>query len=205
MGELQQPQHDCSKVRLSPHHGSPCKFPHSHEAQSLVDYLGTNHDWNCLGVGHGGDNQQQHILIIISHPWNLEVNFHKSKVWDGCTPVPSNSNNWPRGWMCRVRSSQNWVLILNTWVPKSIKTVTSCLSTTTGALLEHPTNCAIGSGFKNRAGTISCHPLLLAAFIRVSFGSGSGGKCCKFIGCCWLRVWLHSLRSPCPCLTSWLE
>ena len=33
-------------------------------------------------------NQQQHILIIVSNPWDLEVNLHKPKVWDGCTPCP---------------------------------------------------------------------------------------------------------------------
>ena len=35
---------------------------------------------------YGGDGQQQHILIISSHPGNLEINFHKPEVRDGCTP-----------------------------------------------------------------------------------------------------------------------
>ena len=87
-------------------------------------------------------------------------------------PVPSNSNNCTRGWIGRARSLQNWVLILNTWACKSIKAVTSYPSITTGTSLEHPTNHAIGSGFKNGAGTTSCHPLFLAAFIRVGFGFG---------------------------------
>ena len=82
MGELQQPQHHCSKVSLSPCHGGFCKLPHSHETQSLVDYLRTHHDWNHLGVGYDGDNQQQHILIVIPNP------LHKTKVWDGYTPSP---------------------------------------------------------------------------------------------------------------------
>ena len=199
------PWHDYSKVSLSPCHGSLCKFPHSHETQILVNYLRTQHNQNRLGVGHGGDNQQQHILIVISNPQNLEVNLHKSKVWEAAPPVPSNSNNWPRGWICRARSSQNWALILDTWVPKSIKAVTSCLSTTTSASLECPTKCTIASGFRNGKGATSCHPLFLAAFIRVSFGLVSGRECCEFIDCCWWGVWLHSLSSPHPCLMSWLE
>ena len=88
MGELQWPQHDCPKVGLSPCHGSLCKLPHSHEAQSFVNYLCTHHNQNCLRVGCGGDNQQQHILVIVSYPWNLKVYLHKSKVWHGCTPHP---------------------------------------------------------------------------------------------------------------------
>ena len=80
--------------------GSLCKLPHSHETQSFVNYLCAHHDQNCLGVGHGGDNQQQHILVIVSYPWNLELYLHKSEVWDGCTPIPSSSNNQPRDWIC---------------------------------------------------------------------------------------------------------
>ena len=49
--------------------------------------------------------------------------------------------------------------MLDTWAPKSIKAVTSCPSITTGASLEHPTNCAIGSGFKNGVGVTSGCPL----------------------------------------------
>ena len=90
--ELQWPQHDCPKVSLSPCHCSLCKLSHSHETQIFVNYLCAHHNWNCLGVGHGGDIQQQHILIIISYPWNLQVYLHKSEVWDGCTPIPSSSN-----------------------------------------------------------------------------------------------------------------
>ena len=35
-------------------------------------------------------------------------------------PVPSNSNNLPRGWICKVRSSQNWELMLKIWAPELI-------------------------------------------------------------------------------------
>ena len=88
MGELQWPQHDYSKVSLSPCCGGFCKLPCSHETQNFVNYLSTHHDQNHLGVGRGGDNQQQHILIVISDPWNLKVSLYKSKVWDGCTTCP---------------------------------------------------------------------------------------------------------------------
>ena len=195
-GELQWPQHDCPKVGLSPCCGSLCKLPHNHETQSLVYYLYAHHDQNCLGVGYGGDNQQQHILIIVSYPQNLEVYLYKSEVLNGCTPNPSSSNNWPRGWMCRVSSLQNWTLMLNTWVPEFIKAVTSCLSIITGASLEQPTRCAMGSGLRNGIEAMCCCPFLLAAFIRVSFGLGSGREWCKFIDCGLQGVWLHSLSSP---------
>ena len=55
---------------LSPCCGSLCKLPCSHKTQSFVNYLCAHYDWNCLGAGHGGDNQQQHILIIVSYPQN---------------------------------------------------------------------------------------------------------------------------------------
>ena len=54
--------------------------------RGFVDYLCAHHDQDCLGVGRGGDNQQQHILIVAFYPWNLEVYLHKSEVWDGCNP-----------------------------------------------------------------------------------------------------------------------
>ena len=144
-------------------------------------------------------------LIIVSYPWNLEVYLHNPKVWDGCTPIPSSSNNWPKGWICRVSSLQNWALMLNTWAPELIKAVTSCLSIITGASLECPTRCAMRSGLRNGIGATCCHAFLLSAFMRVSFGLESGRECCEFIGCSWQGVWLHSLGSPCPCLMALLE
>ena len=187
---------------LSPCGGSFCKLPHSHKAQSFVNYLCAHHDQNCLRVGCGGDNQQQHILIIVSYPQNLEVYLHKSEVWGGCTPHPSSSNNWPRGWICRVSSLQNWALMLDTWVSKSIKAVTSCLSVITGASLKHPTRCAMGSGLRNGIEATCCCLFLLAAFIWVSFGLGSGRECCKIIDCGLQGVLPHFLSSPHPCLTT---
>ena len=182
-GDLQWPQHDCPKVGLSPCHGSLHKLPQSHEIQGLVNYFCAHHDWNCLKVGHGGDNQQQHILIVTFYPQNLEVYLHISKVCDGCTPIPSSSNNWPRGWTCKVRSSHNWPLMLETWALKSIKAGTSCPSVITGASLEYPIRCAFGSGLRKGIGVTCCHPFLFAAFIWVGCGLGSGKECCKFTGC----------------------
>ena len=139
MGELQWPQHDCPKVGLFPCHGSLCKLPHSHETKSFVDYHCVHHDQNCLGVGHGGDNQQQYILIIVFYPTESGgLPPQTLRYGIAAPPIPSSSNNWPRGWICRVRSLQNWALMLNIWPPKSIKAVTSCPSIITGASLECP-------------------------------------------------------------------
>ena len=121
------------------------------------------------------------------------------------SPIPSSSNNWPRAWICKVRSSHNWALMLETWAPKSIKAATYCPSIITGASLECPIRCAIGSGLRNSMGATCCHPFLFAAFIWVSFGSGSGRECCKFTGCMLQGIWLHSLGSPHPYLTALLE
>ena len=33
-------------------------------------------------------DQQQHILIIVFYPWDLEVDLHEPKVLDGGTPCP---------------------------------------------------------------------------------------------------------------------
>ena len=73
-------------------------------------------------------------------------------------PVPSSSNNWPNGWICSMSSSQNWKLTLDTWAPKLISAVFSCPSTITGALVEHPTRWAMGSGLRNGTGATSSHP-----------------------------------------------
>ena len=41
-----------------------------------------------LRIGHGWYNQQQHILILIFDPWDLEIDLHKLNIWDGGTPCP---------------------------------------------------------------------------------------------------------------------
>ena len=64
-------------------------------------------------------------------------------------PVPSSSNNWPRGWILRSNSSQNFALMVDTCAPESTKAVTLHPSTTTGASLARPTNCTTRSGFRN--------------------------------------------------------
>ena len=175
-GELQWSQHDCLKVGLSPCHGSLCKLPCSHETQSFVDYICAHHDQNCLGVSCGGENQQQHILIVAFYPQNLEVYLQKSEVWDGWTPIPSSSNNQPRGWICRVSSLQNCTLMLKTWAPESIKAVTSCPSIITGASLEHPIRCAMGSGLRNGTGATCCHPSSLLPSYGLVLDWGQGGN-----------------------------
>ena len=65
-----------------------CELPHSHATQSPIYNFLTHHDWNSFSIGHGGDGQQQHILIVASIPQNLEVNLHKSEVRNSCTPCP---------------------------------------------------------------------------------------------------------------------
>ena len=98
--------------------------PHHHATQHPVYNFWTHHDQNSFSVGCGGDGQQQHILIVASNPQNVQVNLHKSKVRNSCTPVPSYSNNQPKGWISRFRSSHNCALIFNACAPKSIKAVT---------------------------------------------------------------------------------
>ena len=105
LGQLQWPRHNSSKVSLSPHHGHLAKLSLGHQAQNPIYYFRTNHNWNCLRIGHGWDDQQQHIHIKVCDAWDLEVNLNKSKVWDGCTPIPCSSNNWPKGWICSARFS----------------------------------------------------------------------------------------------------
>ena len=50
--------------------------------------FGTNHNQDHLRIGHGWYYQQQHILIIILDPLDLEVDLHKPKVRDGGAPCP---------------------------------------------------------------------------------------------------------------------
>ena len=94
-------------------------------------------------------------------------------------PVPSSSNNWPKGWICNARSSQNLVLMLDTWVPKSIEVVVSCPCMITGGSLEWPTNQATGSGLRNGAGWL----LIILSFVFllgwsvVVWGQGGNAGC----------------------------
>ena len=112
-------------------------------------------------------------------------------------PVPSSSNNQPRGWICRESSLQNWALMLNTWA-SWINQGSDLLPVYNhwGLHWSDPTRCAMEFGLRNGTAATCCHPFLLAAFIWVSFGSGSGRECCKFIDCDWWEVWLYSLVSP---------
>ena len=180
-----------------------CKFPHSHATQSPVYNFWTHHDWNSFSVGCGGYSQQQHILVVASNPQNLEVNLHKSEVRNSYTPIPYNSNNWPKSWISRSRSLHNCMLIFDTSVPKSIKAATLHPSITT--LLACPTKCATGSGFRNGMGVILFHPFLFTALTWVGFGLGPERECCELTECCWRGVWPHSLGSPHPGLMFWLE
>ena len=115
-------------------------------------------------------------------------------------PVPSSSNNQPRGWISRSNSSQNFTLMVDTCAPKSTKIVTSHPSTTTGASLARPTNCATRSGFRNGMDSMFFCPLCFPASFWVSCGSGLQRECLVLITCDWREVWPHSPGSPLPCL-----
>ena len=120
----------------------------------------------------------------------LKIDLHNTKVWDGRTPVPSNSSNLPRSWNCSARSLQNWELMPETQAPESINAVVSCPSTITGISLECPTMQAIGSGLRKGTGATPGCPILCAAFIVVRFGSGSGRECwVPTVGCCGWCQW----------------
>ena len=96
------------------------------------------------------------------------------------------SNKLPRGWICRVWSSQNWELMLETWAPEMINVVTFCPFTISEASSECPATWAIESGLRKGTGAASCCPIIWAALILVSFGLGSGRKCRgPTVGCCW--------------------
>ena len=96
-------------------------------------------------------------------------------------------------------------LTLETWAPESISAMVSCTSIITGALLEHPTKWAMGSGLRKGTGATSGCSLFWAAFSTVNFGLGSGRECWRFtVGCCWWGVESHSLSSPQFVLTTWL-
>ena len=197
MGELQWSRHDSSKVSLSPCCCCLLELSLCYHTKGPVNDFGTNHDWDCLRIGHGWYYHQQHILIIILDPWDLEVNLHEPKVRDGSVPIPSNSNTQPRGWIPSASSSQNWEFTLETCAPESVIAIVSCLSIITGALLEYPTKCAIGSGLMKGTGATSGHPFFWTACSRVGFGLGSGREFWRStVGCCWHGLTPHSLGSP---------
>ena len=75
-------------ISLSQCHGHLHELPHSHQAQGPIYDFGSNHDWDHLRVGCGWYDQQQHILIIVFDPWDLEVDLHKPNVQNGRTPCP---------------------------------------------------------------------------------------------------------------------
>ena len=103
-------------------------------------------------------------------------------------PVPSSSNNRPRGWISRSNSSHNFALMVDTCAPKSTKAVTLHPSTTTSASLARPTNCATGSGFRNGMDSMFFCPLCFSASFWVSCGSGLQRECFVFMMCDWRGV-----------------
>ena len=185
-------------MSLLPGSSCTCKLPCSHAAQSSIYYFWTHHDWNSFSIGCGGDGQQQHILVVTSNPQNWEVYLHKSEVRDGCTLIPSNSNNRPKGWILRPRALHSCALMFDTCAPESTKAATSCPSTTTGTLLTCPTNHTTWSGFRNGMGAIPFCPFLLTALTWVGFGLVSQRECFKLTVGYWRGVWLHSPGSPIP-------
>ena len=72
-------------MSLSPCHGHFCKLPLGYDAQGPIYDFGSNHDQAHLGIGHGWYDQQQHILIVVFDPQDLEIGLHKPEVWDGRT------------------------------------------------------------------------------------------------------------------------
>ena len=93
-------------------------------------------------------------------------------------PVSSSSNNLPRGWICKVICSQNPELMLEFCAPESINAVTFCLSTITGASLDHPNRWATGSGFKKgMTGAASCRPVHQATFMLAGLHPELGWEC----------------------------
>ena len=91
--------------------------------------------------------------------------------------VPSSSNNLPRGWTFRAMCSQNLELTLETCAPELINAVTFCLSTITGASLDHLTRWAIGFGFKKKKEWASCGPVHWAAFMLAGLCLALGWEC----------------------------
>ena len=67
--------------------------PLGYDAHGPIYNFGSNHGWDHLRIGHGWYNQQQHNLIVVLDPWDLEIDLHKPEVWDGRMPCPSSSNS----------------------------------------------------------------------------------------------------------------
>ena len=89
-------------------------------------------------------------------------------------------SNSPRGWTSRIKSSQNPELILETWAPESINSVTFCPSMITGASLDHPTRQATGSGFKNgMTGAVYHGSVCQAAIMWAGLCPGLGWECMR--------------------------
>ena len=64
--------------------------------------------------------------------------------------------------------------MLETWAPKSISMIISCLSTITGTSLECPTKHAMGSGLRKGIEVTSGCPFLWATFIVAGLVWGQG-------------------------------
>ena len=99
LGQLQWPRQNSSKVSLSPCHGHLCELSLGHQAQDPIYDFRTNHDWDCLGIGCGWDDQEQHILIIVFDAGIWRLTSIKPRYGMATLPVPSSSNNWPNGWI----------------------------------------------------------------------------------------------------------
>ena len=60
--------------------------PLGHCAYGPIYDFRSNHDQDHLRICCGWYNQQQHILIVVFGPWDLEVDLQEPEVWDGGTP-----------------------------------------------------------------------------------------------------------------------
>ena len=56
------------QMSLSSHHGHLCKLSLGHQAQGPIYYFRINHYWDCLRIGCGWYDLQEHILISF---WSL--------------------------------------------------------------------------------------------------------------------------------------
>ena len=66
-------------MSLSPHHGLLCEPLLGHQAHGPICDFGSNHDWDCVRIGCGWYDQQQHILIVVFDPWDLEVDLPQTQ------------------------------------------------------------------------------------------------------------------------------
>ena len=153
-----------------------CELSLCHHTHGPIYDFGPNHD-----VDHSQNRMwlawpaTAHSHCSSFDPWDLEVDFHKSEVWDVEPPVLSSFNNWPRGGICSAISPQKWELMLETWGPKSISAVISCPSAITGVSLEHPTKWAIGSGVEEGTGANLWLSFLLS-HLYCGLVQGQGGN-----------------------------